>query len=57
LDKDFPGVAVRDQPLHVVGLGDAMDDLIGPMVNKQVKVRIVRQATGVPRFQDIKLDE
>jgi hypothetical protein len=33
LDKDFLDIVVEGQTLHVVGLGDAMDDVIGPMVN------------------------
>jgi hypothetical protein len=57
LDKDFLDVTVNGQPLHVAGLGDAMDDVIGPMVNKTVKVQVVRRATGPLRFRDIELDE
>jgi hypothetical protein len=57
LDKDFLDVTVGDQALHVVDLGDAMDDLIGPMVNKKVKVHVIRKATGPLRFRDIELDE
>jgi hypothetical protein len=55
LDKDFLVVTVTDKALHVVGLGDAMDDIIGPMVNKRVTVQVVRTATDQLRFRDIEL--
>jgi hypothetical protein len=57
LDKDFLVVTVDSEHRHVVGLGDAMDDVIGPMVNKRVKVLVVRAARGTIRFRDIELDE
>lgn len=56
LDKDFLDVVVDGQGMHIVGLGDALDDVIGPMVNKTVKVQVVNSAKGL-RFQDIELDE
>lgn len=56
LDKDFLDVVVEGKTLHVVGLGDAMDDVIGPMVNKAVRVRITKTPKGV-RFRDIELDD
>ncbi len=55
LDKDFLDVAVADRAFHVVGLGDAMDDIIGPMVNKMVKVHVNRRGTDQLRFRDIEL--
>ena len=57
LDKDSLVVTVADEAFHVVGLGDAMDDIIGPMVNKRVKVQVIRRATGQIRFRDIELVE
>lgn len=56
LDKDFLDVMVNGQGMHIVGLAEAMDDVIGPMVNKAVRVQIVRSAKGV-RFRDIELEE
>jgi hypothetical protein len=56
LDKDFLDVTVAGQAAHVTGLGDPMDDVIGPMVNKPVRVRVV-QAKGALRFRDIELDD
>ena len=57
LEKDFLNVIIDGQALHIVGLGDAMDDVIGPMVNKSVKVRVIRGNKGPIRFRDIELDE
>ncbi len=55
LDKDFLVVTVADKTFHVFGLEDAMDDIIGPMVNKTVKVQVIRRANDQFRFQDIEL--
>jgi hypothetical protein len=55
LDKDRLVVTVEDTAIHVEGLGDAMDDIIGPMVNKRVKVYAIRRVTGSIRFRDIEL--
>ena len=57
LDRDSLVVTVADEAIQVVGLGDAMDDLIGPMVNKRVKVQVVRRLLGPLRFRDIELEE
>ena len=57
LDKDFLDVTVEGNSLHVIGLADTMDDVIGPMVNKRVKVLVVRAARSSIRFRDIELDE
>jgi hypothetical protein len=57
LDKDLLVVTVDDDASQVMGLGDAMDDLIGPMVNKRVKVHAIRRATGTLQFLDIELEE
>jgi hypothetical protein len=57
LDKDFLDVVVDGHGLHIVGLGDAMDDVIGPMVNKVVKVQVVRGTRDSLRFRDIELEE
>jgi hypothetical protein len=56
LDKDFLVVTVADKSFQVFGLGDAMDDLIGPMVNKRVKVQATHKAAGL-RFRDIEPEE
>ena len=57
LERDFLDVVVNGQSLHIVGLSDAMDDVVGPMVNKTVKVQIIRGVKGSLRFRDIELDD
>jgi hypothetical protein len=56
LDKDFLDVVVNGHGLHIIGLADAMDDVIGPMINKTVKVQATRTAKGL-RFRDIELED
>ena len=43
--------------MHIEGLKDTIDDVIGPMVNRQVIVRAVKSAKAKLRFVDIELDE
>ena len=57
LDKDSLDVTVGPDHVHVIGLGDTMDDVIGPMVNKTVKVLFVLPRRGPIRFRDIELDQ
>jgi len=56
LDLDYLDVVVNGQGTHIVALAEAMDDVIGPMVNKTVKVQVLRSAKEL-RFRDIELDE
>jgi hypothetical protein len=57
LNKDFLEVDRPDgSAIHIVGLKDTMDDVIGPMVNKQVKVTVVRSGKTT-RLSDIELEE
>lgn len=42
LDKDWLDVVVDGVSNHVVGVQDAVDDVIGPMVNRAVVVRVTR---------------
>jgi len=55
LDKDWLEVVVEGVSMHVVGLQDAVDDVIGPMVNRSVVVRVVRASQGRLTFLDIEL--
>lgn len=57
LDKDWLDVLVNGESVHVVGLQDTVDDVIGPMVNRPVIVRIIRGRRKNPKFLDIELDE
>ena len=57
LEKDFLNVIDDNgQNTRVTGLGDAMDDVIGPMVNKPVAVQVIRRGTRL-QLIDIELAE
>ena len=56
LDRDWLEVASDGQLVRVTGLKDAVDDVIGPMVNRSVIVRVV-QSGKRNRFVDIEMDE
>lgn len=53
LDKDWLEVVVDGVPNHVEGLQDAVDDVIGPMVNRLVVVRAIRTSQKKLKFLDI----
>ena len=55
LDKDWLDVVVDGVSTHVVGLQDAVDDVIGPMVNRSVVVRAIRASQKKLTFLDIEL--
>lgn len=55
LDKDWLDVVVDGIPMHIDGLQDAVDDVIGPMVNRSVIVRAVRVSKNKFKFVDIEL--
>lgn len=56
LDKDWLEVVVDGTPVLVNGLEDAVDDLIGPMVNRAVVVKAVAQGKKY-KYVDIELAE
>jgi hypothetical protein len=56
LDRDWLEVASGGKLVRVMGLKDAVDDVIGPMVNRSVIVRVV-QTPKANRFVDIEMDE
>lgn len=56
LDKDWLDVLVDGVSTHIVGLEDEIDDVIGPMVNKPVVVRVTRSGKSF-RYVDIELAE
>jgi hypothetical protein len=43
LNKDWLDVVVAGEPQRVTGVGEVIDDLIGPMVNHEVSVRVRRR--------------
>lgn len=55
LDKDWLDVVVGGASMHIIGLKDAVDDVIGPMVNRSVVVRVVRESAKKLKFIDIEL--
>ena len=57
LDDDWLQLSVDGQTIRVTGVGETVDDVIGPMVNHQVMVQAVRDARGQHRFRDVELEE
>lgn len=57
LDKDWIEVTVDDAHVRINGVGETVDDVIGPMVNHAVVVQVIRPKRGTMRFRDIELDE
>lgn len=55
LDKDWLRVETDEKEETVKGLSQAVDDVIGPMVNKRVMVSALKKATGALQFVDIEL--
>src|SRR3990172_288948 len=53
LDKDWLEVTVGDQHIRVNRVGEAIDDIIGPMVNRPVIVQSVTDDKGQYFFRDI----
>jgi len=43
--------------VHIDGVKDSIDDIIGPMVNKQVVVHVLKLPKGKLKFVDIELEE
>ena len=56
LDKDWLEVAVDDEHIKVHGVGEQVDDVIGPMVNKPVAVLVVKK-NGKNNFVDIERND
>lgn len=57
LDKDWLEVTVEDEHIRVNEVGEAVDDVIGPMVNKPVVVEVSVDARGRRKFVDIEPDD
>lgn len=59
LDKDWLEVTTADDPpnhLKIEEAGEALDDVVGPMVNRRVNVSVLRRGKKLV-YQDIELDE
>jgi hypothetical protein len=57
LDKDWLEVAVDGNAVRVTALEDAVDDVIGPMVNRAVVVKTKKTGPTKHKFVDIELAE
>lgn len=57
LDKDWLEISVDGVTRHVTGLSEAVDDLIGPMVNHDVSVRVKPGKGRQLLFVDIEQEE
>jgi hypothetical protein len=59
LDKDWLEVVVtgETEPIKVMGVRETVDDIIGPMVNHEVVVRVSRPKGKTRYFVDIELEE
>jgi hypothetical protein len=57
LDEDWLEVAAGGELVKIVEVGEAVDDVIGPMVNRPVVIRIVRDARGRRLYRDIEPEE
>lgn len=53
LDDDWLEVTVGGTPVKVYEVGEAVDDVVGPLVNHQVLVQVVTTAKGRMLFRDI----
>ena len=57
LDRDWIEISVGSESISIDQVGDAVDDVIGPMVNRAVIVQVVHDAGGRYHFRDIEADE
>ncbi len=57
LDQDWLEVTVDGTHRRVKGVGEAIDDIIGPMVNREVRVRVRRGKRAELLFVDIEREE
>lgn len=58
LDRDWLDVVLPDgQRIHVKGVDEVVDDVIGPMVNRHVVVDVVERGPTDFEYRDIELEE
>lgn len=53
LEKDWLEVAVGEELIRVEGVGETVDDLIGPLVNHEVIVHVAKDSAGRCHFRDL----
>jgi hypothetical protein len=56
LDKDWLVLSTDGGPVQINGLAEAVDDVIGPMVNRKVVVQVQRHGRRL-NFLDIEIEE
>ena len=56
LDLDWIEVIVDNKPQRIIQVGEAVDDVIGPMVNHLVNVHVIIDSGGKYKFRDIESD-
>jgi hypothetical protein len=57
LDDDWIELTSEGKHERITGVGDVVDDVIGPMVNREVRVRVRKDKRGKLIFVDIEQDE
>ncbi len=57
LDDDWLELSIDVAPTRIIGVGDTVDDLIGPMVNHEVIVRAKLAKRHQLVFVDIEQEE
>ena len=57
LDRDWLEVTIDLDHIRIEQVGDAVDDLIGPMVNRPVIVHVMKDPQGRRLFRDIESAE
>lgn len=57
LEKDWIELYVNDAPIRISGVGETVDDVIGPMVNHSVVVHVSSDRKSTYTFRDIELED
>jgi hypothetical protein len=60
LDNDWLDIDEEGQerkPIRIYEAGEAIDDVVGPMVNRRVVVDVVRKPSGKYTYRDIQMEE
>jgi hypothetical protein len=57
LDQDWLEITVDGSPIRISDAGEAVDDVVGPMVNRPVIVDVVRDARGQFFLRDIQTED
>lgn len=57
LDEDWMEIASDSEHLKIYGVGETVDDVIGPMVNKKVVAQAISKKSGKLQYIDVQLGE